>query len=491
MQFKELNIEMDILSMIDKLGFHEPTPIQEQTIPVALKGLDVIGQAQTGTGKTAAFGIPLIQKINPSLQETQGIVLAPTRELAKQVAATLQSLGTRKKIDVAIVYGGQSYDPQIRALKRKPHIVVGTPGRMIDHLKRKTLCLENVHTVVLDEADEMLSMDFIEDIENILTTVPENHQTLLFSATIPENFTQKMMKDPVIVSIKRTSLTADTIDQYCILTKESKKFALLHRLFLLHQPKKSIVFGRTKQRVMELTEALLSRGFRVDELHGDLTQARREKSLARFKNNNIQVLVATDVAARGLDITGVSHIYNFDVPEHVDSYVHRIGRTGRAGESGIAITFVTPSEEDVIHEYEKFIAKKMIWMEAPSEEELRKKQLEEVIEQFEKSLEKESREIYQQAAKSFIYQYSPEQLVSTALKLLMPEMNSNPIQLSPVAPLRRKQKRKSRSHSNKDFSSKRDNGRRNDRRRRDGKKADYSSKRTRPQKNRKRSSRHA
>lgn len=487
MHFKELNIETDILSMIDKLGFKEPTPIQEQTIPLALQGRDVIGQAQTGTGKTAAFGIPLIQKINPQIKETQGLVLAPTRELAKQVASTLQSLSVKKKIDVAIVYGGQSYDPQIRALKKKPHIVVGTPGRLIDHLKRKTLHLEHVHTVVLDEADEMLSMDFIEDIENILSTVPKEHQTLLFSATIPENFTQKMMNNPAIVSIKRSSLTAESIDQYCILTKESKKFALLNRLFLLHQPKKSIVFGRTKQRVMELTEALLGKGYKVDELHGDLSQARREKSLARFKNNNIQILVATDVAARGLDITGVSHIYNFDVPEHVDSYVHRVGRTGRAGESGIAITFVTPSEVEVIEEYEKTIDKKMIWMTPPSDEELRVQQLEEVMERFEKALEKEPREMYQNAAENLIHQYSKEQLVATALKLLMPEIDSTPIQLSPVAPLRRKQKRNSRSHSRR--GRQRNDRSRNHRSRRDSSRKENQYKQKRSNKNRKRTQR--
>ena len=362
MKFTELNLSEAILATVEKAGFVEPSPIQELTIPLALEGKDVIGQAQTGTGKTAAFGLPALDKIDTSRNLVQALVIAPTRELAVQGQEELFRFGREKGVKVRSVYGGSSIEKQIKALRSGAHIVVGTPGRLLDLIKRKALKLEHVETLILDEADEMLNMGFLEDIEAIIRRVPETRQTLLFSATMPEAIKRigvKFMHNPEHVKVAAKELTTDLVDQYYIRVKEQDKFDTMTRLMDVDQPELSIVFGRTKRRVDELTRGLKLRGYRAEGIHGDLDQGKRLRVLRDFKNDNIDILVATDVAARGLDISGVTHVYNYDIPQDPESYVHRIGRTGRAGKHGQSITFVAPNEMGYLSIIEKLTKKRM------------------------------------------------------------------------------------------------------------------------------------
>lgn len=356
MKFTELNLSENILAAVEKAGFVEPSPIQELTIPLALEGKDVIGQAQTGTGKTAAFGLPTLNKIDTNRNVVQTLVIAPTRELAVQGQEELFRFGREKGVKVRSVYGGSSIEKQIKALRSGAHIVVGTPGRLLDLIKRKALKLDHVETLILDEADEMLNMGFLEDIEAIISRVPETRQTLLFSATMPEAIKRigvKFMQNPEHVKVAAKELTTDLVDQYYIRVKEQDKFDTMTRLMDVDQPELSIVFGRTKRRVDELTRGLKLRGYRAEGIHGDLDQGKRLRVLRDFKNDNIDILVATDVAARGLDISGVTHVYNYDIPQDPESYVHRIGRTGRAGKHGQSITFVAPNEMGYLSIIEK------------------------------------------------------------------------------------------------------------------------------------------
>ena len=369
--FNELGLHDKIIKAVDDMGFVKASPIQEQVIPFAMEGMDIIGQAQTGTGKTAAFGIPLLSKIEEGSTDLQSIVLAPTRELAIQVSEEINRLAKYKNINALPVYGGEDIMKQIRGLKKRPQIVVATPGRFMDHMRRKTIKLDSIHTVILDEADEMLSMGFIEDIETILEEVPNERQTLLFSATMPpriKNISQKFMQDPKHIAVKNKTMTVDTIDQKYIELKEKDKFDALCRLIDINGPELSIIFGRTKRRVDELSEALSIRGYEVEGIHGDLKQERREKVLRKFKRGGIKILVATDVAARGLDISGVTHVFYFDLPQDPESYVHRIGRTGRAGKNGISYTFVTPREKEHLYEIEATTKRAMDKVPMPTEE---------------------------------------------------------------------------------------------------------------------------
>jgi len=345
--FSELNISESTQRALSKMGFEEATPIQEGTVRFGMEGRDVIGQAQTGTGKTAAFGIPIIEKVDTKNPAVQALVIAPTRELAIQVSEEIARIGADKRVRILSVYGGQEIGRQIRALRNNPQIIVGTPGRILDHIKRKTLKLDGVQTLILDEADEMLNMGFIEDINTILASVPSERQTLLFSATMPgpiRKIAETFMKNPEMVKIKSKEMTVENIEQFFVKAQEREKFDVLSRLLNVQQPELAIIFGRTKRRVDELSQALSIRGYIAEGIHGDLTQAKRMSVLKQFKEGKVDILVATDVAARGLDISGVTHVYNFDIPQDPESYVHRIGRTGRAGKSGVAITFVTPRE---------------------------------------------------------------------------------------------------------------------------------------------------
>jgi ATP-dependent RNA helicase DeaD len=455
--FQELGLSPELLQSINNMGFEEATPIQRDTIPTALKGTDLIGQAQTGTGKTAAFGIPLIEKMDTKSRIVQGIVLAPTRELAVQVAEELNKIGQFKGIKTLPIYGGQSIDRQIKALRNGPHIVVGTPGRVQDHINRKTLKLENVHTVVLDEADEMLNMGFVEDIEKILENVPTERHTMLFSATMPkqiQKLAEKFMKDVLLIKVKASEMTVRSIEQEYVEVKERQKFDVLSRLLDIHSPELAIVFGRTKRRVDELAEALNKRGYSAEGIHGDLPQAKRDKVLRAFKNNTIEVLVATDVAARGLDISGVSHVYNFDIPQDPESYVHRIGRTGRAGKTGYAITFITPREIDHLYTIEKITKRKIEKRAIPSVTEAIKGQQHLTLEKLTEVLEQESYAAYKQTAVELLEEHDSVALLAAALKLLTKEPDMTPINLTDEPPLSSKKRRPNSSR----FSDRRRSG---------------------------------
>jgi ATP-dependent RNA helicase DeaD len=420
------------------MGFEEATPIQEGTISFAKEGRDIIGQAQTGTGKTAAFGIPLIEKIDINNPAIQGLIIAPTRELAIQVSEELHKIGYDTRARILSVYGGQDIGRQIRALKNKPQIIVGTPGRILDHINRRTLKLDNVQTLVLDEADEMLNMGFIEDINTILENVPAERQTLLFSATMPgpiRKIAEKFMKDPEVVKIKSKEMTVENIEQFFVKSQEREKFDILSRLLNVHQPELAIVFGRTKRRVDELAHALSIRGYLAEGIHGDLSQAKRISVLRQFKENKIDVLVATDVAARGLDISGVTHVYNFDIPQDPESYVHRIGRTGRAGKSGMAITFVTPREMGYLRIVEETTKKRMTALRPPTADEALVGQQALAVEQLTELVEKNHLSDYRSMAEDLLAKHEAVDLVAAAIKSMTKEPDDTPIKITEERPL--------------------------------------------------------
>ncbi|HHM20543.1 MAG TPA: DEAD/DEAH box helicase [Bacteroidetes bacterium] len=355
--FEELGLSEDILEALAKKGFKIPTPVQAQTIPLLLNGdKDIIGQAQTGTGKTAAFGLPILEKIPPGLHKVQAIVVAPTRELANQVANELESLKAGRDIRILPVYGGQGMTTQLKQLKAGVDIVVATPGRAIDHLKRKTLRLDEVEFVVLDEADEMLNMGFIEDIEEILSHCPDQRRMLLFSATMPpriKKLAEKFMGEYNIVRIKTQTESADTVEQVYYSVYERDKLRALRRLLDTEPEFYALVFCRTRAGADRLAEKLNNAGFDVGALHGEVSQAQRERILAKFKKGHTSILVATDVAARGIDINDLTHVINFDLPDNPESYVHRIGRTGRAGKTGKAISFVAPKDRNKLRQIKR------------------------------------------------------------------------------------------------------------------------------------------
>ncbi|GEN34299.1 MULTISPECIES: DEAD/DEAH box helicase [Aneurinibacillus] len=374
--FSDFALHKTIQQAIHDMGFEEPSPIQEQCIPKILEGHDLIGQAQTGTGKTAAFGLPLIEKVT-NRNAVQAIVLTPTRELAIQVSGELRKIAKYKRVRTLPIYGGQSIGHQIRALKQGVQVVIGTPGRVLDHLRRKTLRLDQVSMLVLDEADEMLDMGFQEDIEAIIKETSTDRQTLLFSATMPQEIlrlSRKYMNNPETVAISRKEVTAPTIEQVYYKVFERSKLESLCRILDSEEIELGIVFCRTKRGVDELTEALQERGYLASGLHGDLSQAQRDKVMQSFRDSTIELLVATDVAARGIDVGNVSHVVNYDIPQDPESYVHRIGRTGRAGRKGIAMTLVTPREMKQLRTIEKISKTTLESRNVPSIEEVMERQ---------------------------------------------------------------------------------------------------------------------
>lgn len=419
--FEQLKIDPLIIKALSNMGFEETTPVQKETIPLALRGRDLIGRAQTGTGKTAAYGIPLVEICDGNLEPIQGIVITPTRELAIQVAEELNRIGQYKRIRSLPVYGGQEIDRQIKSLKKRPPIIVGTPGRLMDHMRRKTIRLQEVKMVVLDEADEMLNMGFREDIEVILKQIPEERQTLLFSATIPAHIqilAKQFMKNPEMIHIKPQEVTVSHIMQHYVETPESQKLDVLCRLLDIQNPDLAIVFGRTKRRVDEIAEALNKRGYSAEGIHGDLSQNRRETIMRRFKEGTTELLIATDVAARGLDITGITHIYNFDIPQDPESYVHRIGRTGRAGETGEAITLVTPREIGHLRYIEQFTHQKIGRKPVPTINEALVGLQRIGVENLLNVVENEDTGQYKTLAENLLEDHDSVTLLSAALKLL-------------------------------------------------------------------------
>ncbi len=370
MKFEELNLSKELLRAINDMGFEEATPIQSQAIPYIYEGRDVIGQAQTGTGKTAAFGLPILDMIDTDDKNQQAIILCPTRELAIQVAEELKALSKYKEgMKILPVYGGQPIERQIHALKRGVQIIIGTPGRVMDHMRRHTLKLQNTKIVVLDEADEMLDMGFREDIEKILEDTPKARQTLMFSATIPKpilELAERYLNNPQLIKVVHKELTVPSIEQYYFEVKERDKVEALSRLIDFYNPNLALVFCNTKKRVDELMEQLQARGYSADGLHGDMSQSQRDRVMTKFKNGTIDILVATDVAARGLDVDDVDVVVNFDVPQNDEYYVHRIGRTGRAGRSGKAFTFVIGRDIYKLKDIQRYANTKILRREIPS-----------------------------------------------------------------------------------------------------------------------------
>ncbi|MBC6310449.1 DEAD/DEAH box helicase [Listeria sp. FSL L7-1582] len=437
-KFSEFGLDPLIVKSVNRMGFEEATPIQEKTIPLGLLGKDIIGQAQTGTGKTAAFGLPLINKIDTKKTGVQSLIIAPTRELAIQVSEELYRLASDKRLHVLAVYGGSDISRQIRSLKKNPQIVVGTPGRILDHINRKTLRLENVETLVLDEADEMLNMGFIDDIESILKTVPDERQTLLFSATMPkpiQRIAERFMKNPELVQVKAKEMTALLIEQFFVKVNEREKFDVLSRLLDVQAPELAIVFGRTKRRVDEVSRALDMRGYVAEGIHGDLTQAKRMSVLRKFKEGKIDILVATDVAARGLDISGVTHVYNFDIPQDPESYVHRVGRTGRAGKEGMAVTFVSPREMGYLKIVEDTTKKRMTPLQPPTWDEAFEGQLRVATEKISDIVREDSLADYKVVATKLLEEYDPTDIAAAMLKLLSKEPDQTPVHISEERPL--------------------------------------------------------
>jgi ATP-dependent RNA helicase DeaD len=370
LKFNELNLSNEILKAVEDLGFEEATPIQSLSIPKMMTGIDIIGQSQTGTGKTAAFGIPILEKTNAKNKAVQAVILCPTRELAIQVAEELKLFSKYKKgINIVPVYGGQPIQRQITALSKGAQIVIGTPGRVIDHLERRTLKLDTASTIILDEADEMLDMGFRDDIELILKSIPKERQTVFFSATMPKEFlslSQKYQHSPETRIVVSEKLTVPSIEQYYFDIKEHLKLEALTRCLDMYDPKLSLVFCNTKKKVDEVTSSLQARGYCADAIHGDMNQSQRNRVMTKFRNGSIELLIATDVAARGIDVNDIDMVFNFDVPKDDEDYVHRIGRTGRAGKAGKAYSFVSGKDIYKLRDIQRYTKVNIKRMRIPS-----------------------------------------------------------------------------------------------------------------------------
>jgi ATP-dependent RNA helicase DeaD len=396
--FSELELAPEILSSIRSMGYETPTAIQAEAIPPLLQGRDLLGQAQTGTGKTAAFALPLLSKLNLNDKRPQILVLAPTRELALQVAEAFQSYASQMSgFHVLPLYGGQSIGLQLRQLKRNPQVIVGTPGRVMDHLRRKTLSLDGLSTLVLDEADEMLNMGFIEDIEWIFEQAPEQRQVALFSATMPETIrriAKKRLQKPVEIKIKNKTETVKSIEQsHCVVTRHHKMDALT-RLLEVETFDGMIIFVRTKTATVEVADKLEAHGFAAEALNGDMNQAMRERTVNRLKSAQLDIIVATDVAARGLDVERISHVVNFDIPNDPESYVHRIGRTGRAGREGKALLFVQPRERGLLKAIERTTRQNIPAINLPSADDLSEHRIEQFIEMLRETISEQDLDYY-------------------------------------------------------------------------------------------------
>ena len=460
-KFEQLMISEPVLRALNDMGFEEPTPIQQEAIPVAMSGKDMIGQAQTGTGKTAAFGLPVLERVDGTDGHVQVLILSPTRELAIQVAEELNKMATYTDIHALPIYGGQDIGRQFRALRKNPQIIVATPGRLMDHMDRGSISFDHVKTVVLDEADEMLNMGFVDDINKILANVPTERQILLFSATMPkaiQTLAETYLTEPTVVRMKPTHVQMDLIDQYYIEAQDRQKFDILCRLLDMQTPELAIIFGRTKRRVDEVTEALKKRGYMAEGIHGDLSQQKRDSVIRQFRERTIDILVATDVAARGLDISGVSHVYNFDLPQDPESYTHRVGRTGRAGKAGEAITFVIPREIEHLRAIERLTKRKIQRRNAPSISDVVEGRQQAVMEEL-MSLVSDAEAIaaFKANAQALLTDTDSVTLLAAALKMLAKEPDQTPVSITEEKPLR--------------VSRRRDGGRRRDgdrRRRFDG-----------------------
>ena len=423
MTFADLGLPEFTLNAVSDLGFETPSPIQQICIPHLLEGRDVLGMAQTGSGKTAAFSLPILAKIDPAEKHPQLLVMAPTRELAIQVAdACEQFMKYAKGINIVTLYGGQRYDIQLRALKQGAQVVVGTPGRILDHLRRGTLSLAELKAIVLDEADEMLRMGFIEDVETVMAELPEHHQTALFSATMPEpirRITKRFMKDPQEVKIKATQQSAPDIAQSCWYVHGFRKNDALLRFLEVEDFDAAIIFTRTKTGTLDVTELLEKHGFRAAALNGDMTQQLREQTLDRLRSGSLDIVVATDVAARGIDIERISLVVNYDIPLDAESYVHRIGRTGRAGRSGRALLFVEPRERRLLRNVEHLIKKNIEEVELPNHEVLQACRRKKFKDKITTQLEHHDLELYRELLEDMFTADQSQEDIAAAMMMLL------------------------------------------------------------------------
>ncbi|MCF8216739.1 MAG: DEAD/DEAH box helicase [Chlorobium sp.] len=416
--FSELQLAEPLLRALEAVGYEKPTPIQAQTIPLLLEGRDVLGQAQTGTGKTAAFALPVLSNIVLGKTEPQALVLTPTRELAIQVAEAFHRYAEYLKgFHVAPIYGGQDYGTQLRMLKRGVHVVVGTPGRVMDHMRRGSLSLDGLQCLVLDEADEMLRMGFIDDVEWILDQTPENRQVALFSATMPapiRRIAQKHLNSPAEITIQAKTTTVDTIRQRYWIVGGSHKLDVLTRILEVEQFEGMLIFVRTKTMTLELAEKLQARGYAASALNGDMVQNQRERTVDQLKDGTLNIVIATDVAARGLDVERISHVINYDIPSDTESYVHRIGRTGRAGRSGEAILFVSPREKNMLYAIEKATRKRIDLMELPSTEIINDKRISKFKQRITDTIAAEDLDFYTRLIEQYCHEHDVSELEAAA-----------------------------------------------------------------------------
>lgn len=422
LSFTSLGLSEDRVRQLESLGFTAPTTIQTQAIPELLNGRDVVGQSQTGTGKTAAFSLPILERIEIETRAVQALILTPTRELAQQVADAMRDFSGNRRLGIATIYGGQSIERQIRSLERGAQIVVGTPGRVIDLLDRGDLKLDKVRWVVLDEADEMLSMGFIEDVQKILKQAPVERQTACFSATMPgpiRDLVNQFLQSPVTVTVEQPKATPTRIEQqvYLIPRGCSKAKALLP-IMELEDPEAALIFVRTRRAAAELTSQLQAAGHSVDEYHGDLSQSQRERLLSRFRQNQVRWVVATDIAARGLDVDHLTHVINYDLPDQVESYIHRIGRTGRAGKTGTAITLIQPFERRKLNLIERKVRQTLSVSRIPSRSQIEARRLEKLQDQLREALAGERMASFLPVVRDLSEEYDPLAIAAAALQMV-------------------------------------------------------------------------
>ena len=434
--FHTLSLKPEIMKAIEALGFEEPSPIQKQAIPALMSGVDIVAQAPTGTGKTAAFAIPIMELIDPAKRVVQALVLAPTRELAVQVAEASHSIGRNCRVNVLPVYGGQAYEHQLRGLRAGAHLVVGTPGRVMDHIRRGTLQLDTVRMVVLDEADEMLDMGFIDDIQLILDQTPKGRQMALFSATIPpriQSLARRYMNNPQTISLAHEAKEVPLTHQVYYETQPRSKRDALTNILDMQEPHSAIIFCRTRSEAADLASTLQARGYGADAIHGDMSQAQRERVLGKFRANKVSLLVATDVAARGLDIPDVTHVINYDIPDDADAYVHRIGRTGRMGRKGEAITLVTPRELRLLRLIEKDIHKKLKPLQLPTPEDVAARRTKAFMASLRETLRAGAGQPYGLVAAELAEEFSAMQIAAGAIQLAFEATGGPVLPAGPVS----------------------------------------------------------
>lgn len=420
--FRDLGLSDARVQQLEELGFEAPTNIQAQAIPIILQGRDIVGQSQTGTGKTAAYSLPILDAIDTRNNAVQALILTPTRELAQQVAEAIKDFSSDRRLYILTVYGGQSIERQIRSLEKGVQVVVGTPGRVIDLLERKKLVLDQLRFAVLDEADEMLSMGFIDDVKKILKQTPENRQTACFSATMPREIRQlidRFLKDPQTVTVDQPQAAPAKIEQHVYMVPRGwSKLKALQPILEIEDPESAIIFVRTKQTAAELTNRLQEVGQTVDEYHGDLSQIQRERLVQRFRDGKVRLVVATDIAARGLDVENLSHVINYDLPDNAETYIHRIGRTGRAGKTGTAIALIEPIDRRLLKQIERRLRQNLDVARIPNRSQVEAKRLEKLQVQIKESLAGERMASFLPIVNDLSAEYDPQAIAAAALQIM-------------------------------------------------------------------------